>query len=108
MGILRRFDEAPYHPFEYMQSLYFVTVPPLWFYTINPRVDALREVATGKTATRCYNNMSTDMTEDDKRCKFVGYSWLTFCCVAMPGLSLATDWFTVEPSVKNAPHFIKI
>jgi hypothetical protein len=52
--------------------------------------------------------MESFMTEDDKRCKFVGQAWLTFCCISMLALSLGTDWFTVEPSEKNAPHFIKI
>ena len=64
--ILRRFDDAPYHPFEYMQSMYIVTIPPLWFYLINPRVDALRDLAKGiKGNKTCYDNFSP-LTENDK------------------------------------------
>jgi alkane 1-monooxygenase len=44
--ILRRFDEAPYHPFEYLHSFVICLCPPLWFYTINPRVEVLSELAT--------------------------------------------------------------
>ena len=64
--ILRRFDDAPYHPFEYMQSMYIVTIPPLWFYLINPRVDALRDLAKGVKGNKtCYDNFSP-LTENDK------------------------------------------
>ena len=46
--ILRRFDDAPYLPFEYLFSIYIVYIPQLWFYIVNPRVDALRDLANGK------------------------------------------------------------
>ena len=44
MQILRRFDDAPTLPFEYMHSIFLCTIPPLWFYLVNPKVDALREL----------------------------------------------------------------
>jgi hypothetical protein len=90
-----------------MESLYLVVVPPLWFYIINPRVDALRELANGKTPSNVYDNMSP-FKEDDKRCKRVGYAYLTFCAIVMFAGALMTDWFTIEPSSINAHHFIKI
>ena len=42
--ILRRFDEAPTLPFEYLHSMFLCAVPSLWFYLVNPRVDALRQL----------------------------------------------------------------
>ena len=90
-----------------MEALYFVVIPPLWFYIMNPRVDALRDLATGKTPQNVYDNM-TAFKEDDKRIKKIGYAYLTFACITMLGGALMTDWFTIEPSEMNAPHFIKI
>ena len=29
-------------------SIYIVYIPQLWFYIVNPRVDALRDLANGK------------------------------------------------------------
>jgi hypothetical protein len=76
--ILRRFDDAPYHPFEYMQSMYIVTIPPLWFYLINPRVDALRDLAKGVKGNKtCFDNYSP-LTENDKKIKNVGFAFLIF------------------------------
>jgi alkane 1-monooxygenase len=46
--ILRRFDDAPFHPFEYLHCLILCQVSPLWFYMVNPRVDALRDFASKK------------------------------------------------------------
>ena len=45
---MRRFDDAPYLPFEYLFSIYIIYIPQLWFYIVNPRVDALRDLANGK------------------------------------------------------------
>ena len=41
--ILRRFDDAPYIPFEYMQTTFLIVCPPLWFALMNPRVEAIRD-----------------------------------------------------------------
>ena len=66
--ILRRFDEAPYHPFEYLHSFAMCMVPPLWFYLVNPRVDALRELAeTGKKNNKNVYDFVTPFTEHDKQ-----------------------------------------
>lgn len=46
--ILRRFDEAPTLPFEYLHSLVICMVPPVWFYIVNPRVEALKDFQMGK------------------------------------------------------------
>lgn len=50
--ILRRFDDAPYMPFEYMQSTFIIVMPPLWFALMNPRVDAIKQMQQGKTPER--------------------------------------------------------
>lgn len=36
--ILRRFDEAPYMPFEYLHCYLFSLIPPLWAFIMDPRV----------------------------------------------------------------------
>lgn len=76
--ILRRFDEAPYHPFEYLHSLVLCLVPPLWYYMVNPRVDALRDFQEGKQGNKsCYNYISP-FTPEDKRIQVVGWTFLAF------------------------------
>jgi len=62
--ILRRFDDAPYHPFEYLHSFVLCCVPPLWFYIINPRVDALKDLQNGKKTKTCYD-FFTEFTDHD-------------------------------------------
>lgn len=47
--ILRRLDDAPTLPFEYLHSVFIATIPPLWFYMVNPKVDALRDLSNGKS-----------------------------------------------------------
>ena len=48
--------------------MYMITFPPLWFYLINIRVDALRDQAKGiKGNKTCYNNYSPLTEEDNKR-----------------------------------------
>ena len=48
--------------------MYMITVPPLWFYIINPRVDALRDHAKGiKGNKTCFDNYSPLTAEDNKR-----------------------------------------
>jgi len=46
--ILRRFDDAPYMPYEYLHCYMFSLVPPLWFYIMNPRVQSVQDFANGK------------------------------------------------------------
>ena len=36
--ILRRFDDAPYMPFEYLHCYLFSLIPPLWAFIMDPRV----------------------------------------------------------------------
>jgi hypothetical protein len=52
-------------------------VPPLWFYLVNPRVDALKELAeTGKKNNKNVYDFVTPFTEHDKQIMWVGYGFL--------------------------------
>jgi len=45
--------------------MYMILVPPLWFYLINPRVDALRDLAKGiKGNKTCFDNYTPFMEKD--------------------------------------------
>jgi len=46
--ILRRMDDAPYLAFEYLHTYFLATIPPLWFYIMNPRVQALDDIKHGR------------------------------------------------------------
>lgn len=61
--ILRRFDEAPYHPFEYLHMVIIAFIPPLWFYCVNPRVDALKELSEGKKEISHQYNFYSPLSE---------------------------------------------
>ena len=73
--ILRRLDDAPTLPFDYVSSIVMCTIPPLWWYMVNPRVEAIRAVAAGKKNDTCYN-MYMPMTKDDKCRKNAGWAFL--------------------------------
>jgi alkane 1-monooxygenase len=65
--ILRRMDEAPFHPFEYLHSLVMCLVPPLWYYLVNPRVEALRDHVMGKKGNKTCFDYISPFTPEDKR-----------------------------------------
>lgn len=46
--ILRRMDEAPFMPFEYLHCYQLAALSPVWFYVMNPRVEALEAIQNGK------------------------------------------------------------
>jgi alkane 1-monooxygenase len=46
--ILRRMDDAPYLAFEYLHCYFLATIPPLWFYIMNPKVEALEDIRLGR------------------------------------------------------------
>jgi len=91
--ILRRFDDAPWHPFEYLHSLFISPIPWLWFYTIDKRVDALRDYVKGKQGNKtCFTNLM-ELTEHDKKVKMVGYGYLVFLLFLFTYLSFFTTIF---------------
>lgn len=57
--ILRRFDDAPWNPFQFTICLYMVIVPPVWYAFINPRAEAANAFTRGLDYTKAtFNNMS--------------------------------------------------
>ena len=51
------FNDAPHLPFEYLFAVNIVCIPQLWFACVDPRVDALRDLATGKKGNKtAYDN----------------------------------------------------
>jgi len=75
--ILRRFDDAPYLGFDYIHCLVIALCPPIFFYTINPRVDAVREYQNGRRrdSLDSFDNI-IPMTERNKKAINVGYIYL--------------------------------
>ncbi len=63
--------------FEHATITIFVLylVPPLWYYLVDPRVDALRDLQNGKKSKNCYNFISP-FSPEDKRCQAVGWASL--------------------------------
>lgn len=53
--VLRRLDDAPYHPFEYLHAMLITLIPPLWFYCVDPRVEYLKEMQEGKKVSGSYD-----------------------------------------------------
>lgn len=45
--LLRRFDDAPWNPFQFTICLYLVMVPPIWFAFMNPRAKAANDFTRG-------------------------------------------------------------
>ena len=78
--ILRRFDEAPTLPFEYLHSFVICMCPPLWFYLVNYKCQALKEVSEGKSTkkTAIFDNILPDGKLDDQEYKVqvVGWTYL--------------------------------
>jgi len=64
--ILRRMDDAPFLPFEYLHGFLLAPFPPVWFYIMNPIVEALDDIKHGKKndkETR-WNNMMPANADD--------------------------------------------
>lgn len=46
--ILRRWDDVPWCPIQTMHTIWTSTIPPLWYYIMNPRVDAVNNFLNDK------------------------------------------------------------
>ena len=64
--ILRRFDEAPFLPFNYSHCFILVLCPPLWFYLVNPRVDAITDLKFGRKNSSCFDFIKPFSADDKK------------------------------------------
>jgi len=75
--ILRRFDDAPYTGFDYIHTLLIAYCPPVFFYCINPRVDAVREYQNGRDrkGLDSFDNL-IPMTGRNKSAINAGYIYL--------------------------------
>tara|TARA_B110000285_G_C15089018_1_gene597943 strand:+ start:1219 stop:1581 length:363 start_codon:yes stop_codon:yes gene_type:complete len=87
--ILRRFDEAPTLPFEYLHSVFLCTIPPLWYYLVNPKVEALADLANGKPKEdiKTRYNQYMPYSADDKKRSIWGWA-------ALLALQLFLTYFT--------------
>ena len=67
--ILRRLDEAPWMPFEYIQSYQLAAIPPVWFHVMNPRVEALDDIKHGRANIKNsqWNNIMKPTADDKSR-----------------------------------------
>lgn len=45
--ILKTIDQAPTYPFDYNYAIIIALVPPVWFYCVNPRIDAIKAKEQG-------------------------------------------------------------
>jgi len=75
--ILRRLDDAPYHPFEYLHAFVITLIPPLWFYCVDSRVEYLREMQEGKEVSGSYDFVSP-LNAHQKRTRIAGNLGLVF------------------------------
>ena len=69
-------DEGPYLPFDYIHSMYLCIFPQLWFYMLDPKVDALKELSEGKKNILTRYNQIMPMTPDDQKRKNAGWATL--------------------------------
>ena len=51
-------DDAPYLAFEYLHRYFLASIPPVWFYVMNPRVEALDDIKHGKKNLKNPNGIS--------------------------------------------------
>ena len=80
--ILRRFDEAPWNPFQFTVCVYLAQIPPLWFWAINPRVQAVRDFCKGVPNSEVSFNLQQKQTARDKLTIRVVYSYFTLITLA--------------------------
>ena len=80
--ILRRTDDAPYLAFEYLHTYFLAAIPPLWFYIMNPRVEALDDIKNGRTNEKQtqWNNIMPATAEDKKRMSVGWFFIFLFQC----------------------------
>ena len=88
---MRRFDEAPWCPFQFTICLYVAQIPPLWFWAMNDRAKAVNNFTKGiKTEKVSFNNMQS-LTSKDKTVLRVGYAYFTAITLFFGYLALFSD-----------------
>ena len=53
--------------------MFLCTIPPLWKYMLDPKVEALQQLSEGKKNITTKYNQIMPMTEDDTKRKNAGY-----------------------------------
>lgn len=82
--VLRRYDDVPFYPFQFASCFWTVWLPPLWFYCMDPRVDAIRDLQLGKKGNKsCWTN-HMPLTEHDIKIKKIVWVWMS-CLTAFFG-----------------------
>lgn len=96
--ILRRWDDVPWCPFQTTSCLWVCMNPPLWYYCMNPRVEALnkfydtgnKQKVPGKAS---FSNLKCDLTAHDKFVKQLVWVYVSIITLIFGYYSLfATDF----------------
>lgn len=74
--ILRKFDEAPHHMFDYLVVFILCLIPPVWWYVMDPRVKAVREMQEGKKKLSGQFNFHDPLNEEQWKGFLVGHASL--------------------------------
>jgi len=64
--ILKMKNEAPTYPFDYNYGFVIALVPPIWFYCVNPKIDAMKAKEKGLVPKCTYDNFEGEKTDLDK------------------------------------------
>ena len=56
--------EAPTYSFDYNYAILIALVPPLWFYCVNPKIDAMKAKEKGFTPKCTFDNISEQTSLD--------------------------------------------
>ena len=65
--ILRRYDKAPYVPYEQMQMILLALVPPMYMYVMDPRVRSIHDAQRGIVNEDQWNNEQPKSKADEQR-----------------------------------------
>lgn len=97
--ILRRFDEAPWIPYQFSICLFTSMCPPLWKWMINPRAKAANDFNAGRLNKEVSFNYMQKKTPHDKYVDRVVYAY-SFCWLLFFGyLAFGTDVCIVRPKL---------
>ena len=82
--ILRRFDKAPYLPYEYIQMIMISICPPIFFMIMDPRVQAIEDAKKGIKNPDQWNNEQEPSDADKKRLMIADtYLFMIFCLLTV-------------------------
>lgn len=85
--ILRRFDKAPYMPYEYIPMSFLALMPPLFMYIMDPRVKSIHDAQRGIVNEDQWNNEMPRSKADEKR-HMAGLAYFATVSLIFTGLML--------------------